>query len=173
MEDYGRRLVIDLSFDRTLAKAVQALHDEGLDVVNRFDVRDYVLRKLHHDFRRYVLLQALPSRLMLDALRQDLDVGTILPATVAIYELADGETAVVASEPFGPVLSDHAWRQAAPELATVADQESEQVARALRRLQRSAPRQESAVSGGLAGFTRFSGFSSSQGSKEPRERREP
>ena len=150
MDDYGRRLVVDLSFDRTLVETVQALHDEGLDVIGRFDVRDYVLHRLHHDFRRYVLLQALPSRLMLEALRQDLDVGTILPATVAIYELADGETAVVASEPFAPVLSDYAWRQAAPEMATVADQESQQVARALRRLQRLAtPRQEPVGSYGV------------------------
>ena len=169
MEDYGRRLIVDLSFDRTVVEAVRALHDEGLDVVGRFDVRDYVLHRLHHDFRRYVLLQALPSRLMLEALRQDLDVGTILPATVAIYELADGETAVVASEPFAPVLSDYGWRQAAPEMATVADQESEQVARALTRLQHLAPRQEPVASGGFAGFTPFSGFSSSQGSEEPRE----
>ena len=170
MDDYGRRLVVDLSFDRALVETVQALHDEGLDVVGRFDVRDYVLHRLHHDFRRYVLLQALPSRLMLEALRQDLDVGTILPATVAIYELADGETAVVASEPFAPVLSDYAWRQAVPEMAAVGDQESQQVARALRRLQHLAPRQESVES---AGFTRFSGFSGSQGSEEPRELREP
>ena len=74
MEDYGRRLVVDLGFDRTLIGTVQALQDEGLDVVGRFDVRDYVLRRLNHDFRRYVLLQALPSRLMLEALRRDLDV---------------------------------------------------------------------------------------------------
>ena len=149
MEDYGRRLVVDLSFDRTVVEAIQALHGEGLDVISRFDVREYVLQKLHHDFRRYVLLQALPTRLILDALRRDLDVGTILPATVAIYELADGETAVVASEPFGPVFSDAAWRQAAPEMATVADRESQQVARALSRLQHVAPREEPVGSYGV------------------------
>jgi hypothetical protein len=62
----------------------------------------------------------------------------MLTATVAIYELADGETAIVAAEPFAPVLADPAWRMAAPELARVADRESEQVARALMRLQHAA-----------------------------------
>ena len=38
----------------------------------------------------------------------------MLAATIAVYELADGETAVVAAEPFGPLLMDGAWRAAVP-----------------------------------------------------------
>ena len=138
MQDYGRRLVIDSTFDRAVNETVEAFQDEGLDIIGRVDVRDYARRKLHHDFRRYVLLQALPARLTVDALRQDLDAGTVLPATVAIYELADGETAVVAGQPFAPVLSDPSWQASVPELARLAERESEQIARALMRLQRLA-----------------------------------
>jgi hypothetical protein len=67
-------------------------------------------------------------------------VGAILPITIAVYELADGETAVVVSEPFAPVLADRGWREAAPRLARLADQESQLLARALSRLQREASR---------------------------------
>jgi len=71
----------------------------------------------------------------MEALQHDLDAGPMLTATVAIYELADGETAIVAAEPFAPLLADPAWQVAAPELARVAEQEGELVARALTRVQ--------------------------------------
>ncbi|OFV91852.1 MAG: hypothetical protein A3G76_13440 [Acidobacteria bacterium RIFCSPLOWO2_12_FULL_65_11] len=145
MSDYGRRLVVNLSFDRALEETIHALRDEGFDIASRIDVRDYCKVVLGHDFRRYVLIEALPARLTLRALLQDLDVGTILPATAAVYELADGETAVVVAEPFAPVLEEQTWRESAPELAALADEESDALARALARLQRLAPRQESAA----------------------------
>jgi len=145
MSDYGRRLVINLSFDRAIEETIHALRDEGFDMASRIDVRDYCKIVLDHDCRRYVILGALPARITVRALLEDLDVGTILPATVALYELADGETAIVVAMPFAAVLEDQAWRQSAPRLAALADEESEALARALDRLQRLAPREESAA----------------------------
>jgi uncharacterized protein (DUF302 family) len=135
VQDYGRRVVVDLTFDRAVHETVEAFQAEGLDIIGRVDVSDYAQTRLHHDLRRYVLLQALPARLVVDALQHDLDAGPMLTATVAIYELADGETAIVAAEPFASLIADPAWQLAAPALAHVAEEESEQVARALMRLQ--------------------------------------
>jgi uncharacterized protein (DUF302 family) len=137
VQDYGRRVVVDLAFDRAVHETVEAFQAEGLDVTARVDVSDYAQSRLHHDLRRYVLLHALPASLTMEALQHDLDAGSMLTATVAIYELADGETAIVAAEPFAPLVGDLAWQTAAPELARVAEQEGEQVARALRRVQRA------------------------------------
>src|SRR5438046_2467265 len=53
MDDYGRRIIIDSSFERTVDEAIQAFSEEGLDVISSFDVRDYLRRRLLHDFRRY------------------------------------------------------------------------------------------------------------------------
>jgi uncharacterized protein (DUF302 family) len=141
VQDYGRRIVVDLTFDRAVHETVEAFQAEGLDIMGRVDVSDYSQSRLRHDLRRYVLLQALPAKLTLEALQQDLDAGPMLTATVAIYELADGETAIVAAEPFAPLVADPAWQMAAPELASIAEQESEQVARALMRVQH-APSQD-------------------------------
>ena len=135
MQDYGRRIVVDLTFDRAVHETVEAFQAEGLDITGRVDVSDYAQSRLHHDLRRYVLLQALPAGLTIAALQHDLDAGPMLTASVAIYELADGETAIVAAEPFAPLLGDPAWQIAAPELAKIAEQESELVARALMRVQ--------------------------------------
>ena len=136
MESYGRRIVVDLPFERGLAETIQALTDEGIDVIGRFDVNEYLDRTLHHDFRRYVLLEVVAPQLTLDALRHDLGIGAILPTTIAVFELADGETAVIVSEPFGGLGSKPEWRQAAPSLAALADQACDQLAHALSRLQR-------------------------------------
>lgn len=140
MRDYGRRLVIDSTFDRAVDQTIEALQREGLHIIGCVDLQDYARRKLRHDLRQYVLLQALPARLTIDALQHDLDAGTILPVTIAIYELADGETAVIAGEPFAPLLADRAWQASAPDLATIAERASRQLARALTRLQRLASR---------------------------------
>jgi uncharacterized protein (DUF302 family) len=138
MSDYGRRLVVDADFDLTLARTVDAIQDEGLDIISRFDLKDHLQHLLRHDCRRYVLLQVASPDLLLRALQTNIDSGPALPVTIAVYELADGESAVEATEPFAPVVSDLAWRRRWPELAAVADRESQQVARALARIARPA-----------------------------------
>ena len=134
MGEYGRRLIVDADFDKTLLETMRAVQLEGLDILTLFDLREHVQRQVHHECRRYVLLQVASSDLLLRAIQTDLESGPLLPSTMAIYELADGETAVESTEPFAPVISDPAWRRAAPALAVLADRESAQLARALARL---------------------------------------
>ena len=131
MSDYGRRVVVDLEFETAVAETSRLIRQEGLKIIARVDVRDHFRRDRSHDFRRYLLIDAWSSALALDALRHDLDVGPILPVTFAIYELADGESVVVAKEPLAPNASDATWRRDFPELAAVADEEAERVARVL------------------------------------------
>jgi len=135
METYGRHVVIDQPFDRALTEVLRVLHEHGFDVTGQLNVRDYLRRALHHDFRRYVLLQTISPQLMLDALSHDLGAGTMVPTTIAVYELADGETAVLAGEPLAPVLADYGWQLDAPQLAELADRASEQLAAALAGMQ--------------------------------------
>jgi uncharacterized protein (DUF302 family) len=90
MDDCSRRIVVDLPFERALGEEVHAICDEGLQVIARTDVRDHFRQSVHHDFRRYVLLQVWSPDMAFEALRHDLGVGTILPTTVVVYELPDG-----------------------------------------------------------------------------------
>ena len=41
MDDYGRRVVLDVPFQLAVAETSQVLREEGLDIVARFDVREY------------------------------------------------------------------------------------------------------------------------------------
>jgi uncharacterized protein (DUF302 family) len=134
VEDYGRRLVLDMPFDRGVAATIDALHNAGFDVVARIDVRHELRRVLNHDFRRYILLIVSTPQSMFDVLMQDLAAGTVLPITIAVYELADGETVVVAAAPFEGLSENHAWCEACPALAELAAGETERLARALEEL---------------------------------------
>jgi uncharacterized protein (DUF302 family) len=157
--NYGRRIVVDLPFDLALADTITSLQDEGVDVVSRLDVGDYLDRTIHHDCRQYVWLQVVMPRLTLDALRHDLEVGAILPTTIAIFELADGETAVVVSEPFGGLASNAEWRRSASALATLADQACDRLAHALSRLEQAAvSTSRSAMAIGSSASFRLSGL---------------
>jgi uncharacterized protein (DUF302 family) len=140
VERYGRRVVVDLPFENAVDETIHALRAEGFDLAGRMDVRRFLVHALSHDFRRYVLLEVVSPEVTLEALRQDLDVGAVLPTTCAIFELADGETAVVVAEPFGGLGSEVEWRRTAPALAALADRACEQVARALNGLQQAALR---------------------------------
>jgi uncharacterized protein (DUF302 family) len=144
MSDYGRRIVVDLGFEATVDELSRAIPATGLQTLMRIDVRDHFGRELGHDFRRYVLIEAWSPDLMLDALRHNLDIGTILPSTFATYELGDGETAVVAKGAMASVADDDQWRRDAPTLAGIADQETDRVARIFDRLQHASSHKSSA-----------------------------
>ena len=117
MEDYGRRIILDIPFEQAVTQTSHALHAEGFDVVATVDVRHYLARSAHHDCRRYLLLEALLPQVTLDALQHDSGLGPMLPTTIAIYELADGETAVAASPALAPVAFDLGWRAGRPAIA--------------------------------------------------------
>ena len=146
MNDYGRRIVIDLGFESAVGAATHAMRDEGLEVVARVDVREHFRRDLRHDFRQYVLLDAWPADAAFEALQTNLDIGTILRTTFAVYELADGETAIAASEPLLSVASDPGWRHDAVILTPIADRIRVRVARVLTRLQHAASQPASMAS---------------------------
>ena len=133
MTSYGRRLIVDATFERALIETMRAVQVEGLDILTRLDLREHLKRHVHHECRRYVLLQVASPDLMLRALQTDIESGPFLPITLGIYELADGETAIEATEPFAPVLANAAWRSERPELAALADNENGLLVKALAR----------------------------------------
>ena len=134
MDDYGRRITLDIPFDRAVHEASKAFQAEGFDLVSTLDVRDYLARHAHHECRRYVLLDALVPQFTLEALQHDAGIGPMLPSRIAVYELADGETAVSVSPALAAVADDFGWRAGRPEIAAIADRASERVARAFARL---------------------------------------
>lgn len=137
MTDYGRRIVVDAGFETVVSETSRAIHEEGLQVLARIDVRSHFWRDLGREFRQYLLIDAWSPDLAFEAMHHDLDAGAPLKVTFAIYELADGETAVVATEPLAPLSSDLEFRREIPALAAIGDREADRTARVLERVQRA------------------------------------
>ena len=84
MTSYGRRLIVDATFERALIETMRAVQLEGLDILTRLDLREHLKRHIHHECRRYVLLQVASPDLMLRALQTDIESGPFLPITLGI-----------------------------------------------------------------------------------------
>jgi uncharacterized protein (DUF302 family) len=98
MVDEARRVVVDLPFEAALGETTRTIRAEGLEVIGRIDVRDHFKVSLRREFRQYELIEAWPPADAFEALRIDLDAGAALPLRFALYELADGETAVIVDD---------------------------------------------------------------------------
>ena len=98
MVDDGRRIVLDVPYEAALGATARAIQAEGLEIIARVDARERFRTSLSHDFRRYDLLEAWVPQEALERLTTNLDLGATLPIRFAIFELADGETAVVAED---------------------------------------------------------------------------
>jgi uncharacterized protein (DUF302 family) len=104
MVDDGRRVLIDLPFEAAVSETARAVDVEGLAVIARIDAREHFRQELHHEFRQYVLLEAWVPALAFEEIRADLDQGPRVPIRFAVYELADGETAVTVDERSSPAM---------------------------------------------------------------------
>jgi hypothetical protein len=93
MSDYGRRLIVQRSFDRTLWSLIEALIREGF-FLKACDVRKLPRRAAGRNLRRCVLLQAAHPDGTGSAPERDHDAGPRFACDIAVDECADGQTAV-------------------------------------------------------------------------------
>jgi hypothetical protein len=115
-----------------LIEVLKAFQDEGLEIVSRLDVREHFKRTLGREFRRHIVFDVWAPDLAMNALRQDLEIGTFIMTRFVIYELADGETVVAATDGLSGLVGacrfDHLG------LTALADRERERAAAVLSRL---------------------------------------
>jgi uncharacterized protein (DUF302 family) len=137
MNDTSRCIVLDAPFEASVNATLDAVRAEGFDVASTLDMRQYLARNVHHDCRRYLLLNLLLPQVTLEALQFDPELGPVLLTTIVIYELPDGEAALVARPSLAPVLTDAGERAASHVLADLADRAAERLARALDRLRKA------------------------------------
>lgn len=80
-------------------KVRQELQKEGFGILSEIDVTAKFKEKLNRDFRRYTILGACNPALAWEAFARELDIGTLLPCNVVIYEADDGRTTVMIMDP--------------------------------------------------------------------------
>ena len=138
MEIYGRRVVVDMPLDSALTELTAALRDEGFTILSRVNLRQMLEQTVQADLRQYVLMEVALPDVVRDALREDIGVGVILPTAIAVFELADGETAIVVADPFAGLTAEPDWRRSSPQLAALADETCDRMAAALEELEQDA-----------------------------------
>ncbi|ELY66313.1 DUF302 domain-containing protein [Natrinema versiforme] len=87
---YTLRTQVDGEFDDVVAETIDALEEEGFGVLCDIDVQETLKKKLDEDFRQYRILGACNPQLAHQGLENDLELGTLLPCNVVVYDDDDG-----------------------------------------------------------------------------------
>jgi uncharacterized protein (DUF302 family) len=106
---------LNLPFDQTVARVIEALKHEGFGILTDIDVAATMKAKLGEDFRPYRILGACNPKLAYRALELEDKIGTMLPCNVIVQEHPGGGVEVSAVD---PVASMRAIEN--PDLADVA-----------------------------------------------------
>ena len=108
---------LSIPYDVALHKVPEALKTEGFGVLTSIDMKDTLKKKIDVDFRRYSILGACNPKLAFQALGTSLDVGTLLPCNVIVYEEGSGSV-VQAVDPLRSVgaLDDARFHELAKEV---------------------------------------------------------
>ncbi|MEQ9077792.1 MAG: DUF302 domain-containing protein [Sandaracinaceae bacterium] len=115
---------VDLGFDEAIEKVTGTLKEQGFGVLTEIAVHDVLKKKIDVDFRRYQILGACNPKLAHRALSAQLEVGTLLPCNVVVYE-DDGATVISAVDPEQMLPGD------SEELKSLAAEVREQLAKAV------------------------------------------
>jgi uncharacterized protein (DUF302 family) len=130
----GIGIDLDLPYEEALTRTTEALRTEGFGILTSIDVQATMRQKLNKDFRKYTILGACNPPLAYRALEADLEIGTLLPCNVIVYEVEPGRSAVIAMSP-GSAMSMAA---ATPELEAVAHEAETRLHRVLGSLEHPA-----------------------------------
>lgn len=89
--DYHITRTVSGSFDDVVARAREALKDEGFGVLTEIDVKKTLKAKIDVDFRPYLILGACNPGLAHRALSAEDKIGVLLPCNVVVQDKgADG-----------------------------------------------------------------------------------
>ena len=97
--NYYINKIVNGPFDKTVAKLVEALKNEGFGVLTDIDVKSVMKQKLDLEFRNYRILGACNPPLAHQALATEDKIGLMLPCNVIAQDLSDGRVEVAAINP--------------------------------------------------------------------------
>ncbi len=90
---------ISLAFDEAVERVKAELKKDGFGVLTDIDVRKTLQEKIGVDFRPYRILGACNAPFAYKALQAEDKIGTMLPCSVIVQELAPGQVEVAAIDP--------------------------------------------------------------------------
>jgi uncharacterized protein (DUF302 family) len=91
--------IVDMPFDRAVARVREELQKEGFGVLTEIDVKATMKKRLGVDYRNYLILGACNPPFAHKALEAEDKIGTMLPCNVIVQETAEGSVEVAAVDP--------------------------------------------------------------------------
>lgn len=92
---YGMTERVGLPHEQAVGVVTEALKHEGFGVLTTIDVRKTMWEKLGEEFPDHVILGACNPALAYMALRDDIDIGLMLPCNVVVRTDPDDECTVI------------------------------------------------------------------------------
>jgi len=96
---------VNYDFDTAIAKATEALKEEGFGVLTEIDVQETLKKKLNVDFKKYRILGACNPVFAHEALQAEDKIGTMLPCNVIVQQHQNGEVEVSAVDPVSSMMA--------------------------------------------------------------------
>jgi uncharacterized protein (DUF302 family) len=90
---------IDAPFGEVEQKVRQELAKEGFGVLTEINIKDKFKEKLGKDFREYVILGACNPPLAWEAFSKEINIGTLLPCNVVVYQDDGCKSVVMVMDP--------------------------------------------------------------------------
>lgn len=99
MSYYFAKTLSGISFEDAIARATDALKEEGFGILTEIDVKTTMKKKLDKDFRDYRILGACNPSMAWQALQAEERIGTMLPCNVIVQQRDNGDVEVAAVDP--------------------------------------------------------------------------
>ena len=96
---YAFGKTVTLSYTEAEKRVREELLKEGFGVLTEIDVRKKFKEKLDRDFRNYIILGACNPAMAYEAFGSEINIGTLLPCNVVIYNDDEGKTVVMVMDP--------------------------------------------------------------------------
>lgn len=96
---YGFTKTIDLSYEKAIEKVTEELKKEGFGILTEIDVKETLKKKLDVDFNQYRILGACNPPFAYKALKEEEQIGLMLPCNVIVYINNESQTVVAAVDP--------------------------------------------------------------------------
>ena len=99
MSYYFAKTLSGISFEDAIARATDAMKEEGFGILTEIDVKTTMKKKLDKDFRDYRILGACNPSMAWQALQAEERIGTMLPCNVIVQQRDNGDVEVAAVDP--------------------------------------------------------------------------
>lgn len=96
---------VPVPFEEAVERTKEVLKMEGFGVLSEIRMDEKFREKLGVDFRKYVILGACNPPLAYETIRQDINIGLLLPCNVVVYEADEKSNSVVAAINAGAMMA--------------------------------------------------------------------